>query len=117
MPILDGMGRPPSRSGPLVAVSIDGKGVAWCDGIFQGDPALVAYAERPAEISQVVRIHDTTLTADPDTPLGALAALAAYSPGRALITEAPDIVLDEIYPDEAEDPAATWGLPDDAEDA
>lgn len=111
------MGRPPSRSGPLVAVSIDGKGVAWCDGVFQGDRALVAYAERAAEIRQTVRLHDTVVTADPDTPLGALAALAAYSPGRARITEAPDVVLAVIYPERAEDPAATWGAPDDGEDA
>lgn len=109
------MGRPPSRSGPLVAASIDGKGAAWCDGIFQGDTDLVAYAKRAAEISQEVTLHDRTLTADPHTPLGALAALAAYNPGRARVTEAPDVVLASIYPERAEDPAGTWDTPNEGE--
>lgn len=89
------------ETGPVVAVDVDGLQAAWCDGHFTwtGDPRarkVVQEAKLAAEISQEVRIGQVYVTADATTPLGALAALHAYRPGRTTVIEAPQDVYDAI---------------------
>lgn len=97
------MGRPATRSGHVVAVSIDGKGGAWCDGVFAGDSDIVTYAARAARAQMPVPFGNATYTAGADDALAALMALIAYSPGRAVIAEAPAdvqaILADGFDPD------------------
>lgn len=88
-------------TGPVVAVDVDGLQAAWCGGYFTwtGDPRarqIVREAKLAAEIGQQVRIGHVDVTADASTPLGALAALHAYRPGRTTVIEAPNEVYDAI---------------------
>lgn len=110
------MGRPATRSGPVVAVSIDAKGAAWCDGIFQGDDELVTYARRAANTHMPVRLRIQTLVADDETPEGAFAALAAYQPGRAVLTEGPADLYGLLEADAEENPAHIWDTPIDEQE-
>ena len=96
-----GRGRP-LIDADLVAVSIDGKGVAWLNGVFTGDPALVTEAELSATLQTktALRYRGPVVTAGSSTPVEAAAAMVSVSPGRAVITQAPDTV---------------WALTDDPE--
>lgn len=85
-------GRPPVYSGPLIAVSFDGVGAAWCAGRFFGDPTIVMNAEVSAEARETVIVYGAELTAGRDTPTAALAALASWDPGRVYLTTIPDDV-------------------------
>lgn len=76
----------------LVAISIEGKGAAWCDGIYTGDPEIVAHAKRAEDIGVEVPIGLNTYLAHPHDALGALAAIMSYKPGRAFIVQAPEDV-------------------------
>lgn len=102
------MGRPATRSQDLVAVSIDGKGAAWCDGYYAGDPDIVTYARRAARIGMPVLYRGTEFEAGDKDALGALISLIAYSPGRALVTDAPAFVLGALSALEELDPAAIF---------
>lgn len=90
------MGRKPTKSGPLIAVSVDGRGAAWCDGQFSGDPEVVSMAKIALSTKLPVEVFGQELLAEPDTPVGIAAALFAYSPGRTVIVEAPDEVIDTL---------------------
>lgn len=80
-------------TGPTIAVGVADLRGAWNGGVFAGDPVLVQWARDMADANVTVEVFDTVLTAGDDTPLGALAALASYAPGRTIITQAPDDVL------------------------
>lgn len=88
------MGRPAQLSGPVVAIAVDGKTAAWCDGHFVGDRQIVKIARRAAEHSDQVSWGRLPAdeTAGDTTPRAALAALMAYDPERTCITEWPDSV-------------------------
>lgn len=90
------MGRPATQSGDVVAVNIDGRGAAWCDGIYSGDHDVIAHAKESAEIGTPVPYGFGWIASASDTPVGALASLMSYSPGRALITQAPPSVLNAL---------------------
>ena len=82
-------GRPSSATHPSVTVAhIDtGAMVTWNDGVFVGDDTLAATARTLAEARVPI---DTgaqygTVTTDPDTPAGALAAMLASAPGRTML--------------------------------
>lgn len=72
-----------------MSVSINGRGAAWCDGIFAGDKEIVKDAKRAVDISQEVTVMGCNLIAQDDNPVGAAAALAAHLPGRAIFPECP----------------------------
>lgn len=79
-------------SGPVIAVELDGRTAAWCDGFFTGDKTLVTNAKQAAEWGLKVawgRLPEPE-AAGFDTPREALAALMATNPGRTAITEWPD---------------------------
>jgi len=87
------LGRPPTRSGDLVAVSIDGRGAAWCDGKFYGDPEIVDTAWIAATCGSPVQIGSgAVLNAGSGSALEAIAALVSYNPGRIIVTQAPPSV-------------------------
>lgn len=90
-------------TGPTVAASVGGMAIGWNDGVFSGDPDLVAYATFAADVGRWVDVGGHQVQADSRTPLGALAAMAARRPGRVEITTAPDQVWDVL----ADAPACT----------
>ena|SRR5690625_2489113 len=81
-------------TGSVVAVSTNGHAAAWCDGVFTADPEVTAVIDRAVAHREIVDVARTLIEAADDTPEGALAAMAAYSPGRVVITHAPQRVLD-----------------------
>jgi hypothetical protein len=105
------MGRPASRSGELVAISVDGKGAAWCDGVYAGDAGIIKYARLAAEAGISIPIGQEYFTAHTADALGALVSLMSFSPGRAFITEAPDDVLQIIQAATEPSPMEIWGDP------
>jgi len=103
------MGRPPTRTAELVSVSVNGRGAAWCDGVFSGDPEVVREAENAALLRAEIPLgHLGMVEADRETPMGATAALHAYSPGRTVIVSAPDGVHDIFDESLAHDDPAAW---------
>lgn len=102
-----GMARTAELSGAVVAVSINGRGAAWCDGIFSGDQEIVEAAKRAVLIDQEVTVFGCDIIARDDDPVGAAAALAAYLPGRAIFTENPPEVT-AIF-----DAGMSWDRPED----
>ena len=88
------MGRKPAKSGPLVSVSVDGRGAAWCDGQFSGDPEIIAEARLAISASLEVEVSGQMILAEGDTPTGITAALFAHSPGRTEVVEAPEEVIE-----------------------
>lgn len=90
------MGRKPAKSGPLVSVSVDGKGAAWCDGQFSGDQEIIAEARLAISTGLEVEILGQPILAEGDTPTGITAALFAYSPGRTEVVEAPQEVMEVL---------------------
>jgi hypothetical protein len=89
-----GPGRPAS-GGPIVSVSCDGRGIAWCDGVFQGDRALVKSSTQIAMWEWDVKIHPLAplVKAGSETPIGAAAAMLGACGGRGVIVDAPDSVV------------------------
>jgi hypothetical protein len=80
-----------------VTVDIDGKTASWVDGMFTGDPDLLADAFLSVDLQMTVQLGFADITAGHDTPLGAAAALAAYKPGRARFLTLPAGVSEHIY--------------------
>lgn len=101
------MGRPPQLSGDLVSISVHGKGAAWCDGEFAGDPDIIASAHQAADIELPVRIGRDYYQATTTDSLGALAALMAYS-AQALVVQVPDDIA-ALLSQDAENPEEAWG--------
>lgn len=83
-------------TGPTIAVAVKDKTAAWNDGHFVGDQDVVKFAEHMASGAVEVEVFNQTITASYTDPLGALAAMAAYWPGRVIVTEAPEEVLEAI---------------------
>lgn len=79
-------------TGPVVSISVDGRGAAWCNGIFTGDPEISDMARRAARMRLTYHYKRCRVTADGETPLGALAAMASWNPGRTDVVQAPDDV-------------------------
>lgn len=101
------MARPAKLSGPVVAVAVDGRGAAWCDGIFTGDPEIVQAARDAAMFHTEIDVHGLLIPAHNEDALGATAALFALSPGRTILTEATTPVRDLLGTlDDDDDPAA-----------
>lgn len=101
-------------TGPSLGVVVGDHRGGWNNGVFAGDPVLVQWAEEAAACSATVKAFGLDLTADSTTPMGALAAFASYEPGRCVVHEAPEEVL-EALPREtkmAEDETA-WANRDD----
>lgn len=80
------MARPVIYEHTIAAVSIDGRGIAWGGNAFTGDPELVEYATRAARLGMRVRFGAAIITASATDEAGAVAAMAAFRPGRALVT-------------------------------
>lgn len=87
-------------TGPTVAATVADLRCAWNAGIFAGDAELVRWAEQMADSEVEATVFGFRLQANAHTPLGALVAMASYSPGRVVVTEAPEHVLDLIAGDE-----------------
>jgi len=102
------MGRKPTKSGDLVSVSYDGRGAAWCDGQFRGDPEILEFAKRAAFIKMDIPVFGQLIAADDETPLGAAAALVGIDPGRALLVEAPDEVRNTFAAGMSWDDPTKW---------
>lgn len=83
-------------TGPTVAVTSGSLKGAWNNGVFVGDPELVEWAKTRAEFHNTVRVFGLDLECDADTPLGALAALSSWSPGRTIVIEAPNEIIDAL---------------------
>lgn len=83
-------------TGPTIAVAVKDKTASWNDGHFFGDPEVVKFAEHMAAGAIPIEVFNQTITASYDNPLGALAAMAGYWPGRVIVTEAPDEVIEAI---------------------
>ncbi|WP_018771466.1 hypothetical protein [Arthrobacter sp. 162MFSha1.1] len=83
-------------TGPVVSIAIDGHGVAWCDKIFTNSPGgkhLGDMARKAARTGLTYRFRRCEVTAGADTPLEALAAMAAFAPGRVEFRKVPLEVL------------------------
>ena len=80
-------------TGPTVAVAVGDLRSAWNGGVFAGDRELADWARQQAEAGGSVQAFGVELPVDNSTPAGALAAMASYDPGRAVVVEAPDEVL------------------------
>lgn len=79
-------------TGPVVSISIDGRSAAWCNRIFAGDREICDMARKAARVGLTYRFRRCEVTANDSTALGAMAALASWSPGRVVIVQAPDEV-------------------------
>ncbi|BDZ52617.1 hypothetical protein GCM10025867_48580 (plasmid) [Frondihabitans sucicola] len=95
-------------SGELISVSIDGRGAAWCDGIFSGDEEIVEMARNASIFSLEVDVMGIPIQADSDSTTGALAALYAYSPGRTILIQAPDDIFDILDHQASLDEPELW---------
>lgn len=80
-------------NGPVIAVSVAGRKAAWCDGVWAGDSEVTSLAQTAAESGVVVQLFGTHIQASNDSHIGILAALAAWSPGRCIVEEAPNELL------------------------
>lgn len=69
-------------TGPSLSVAVGDCRGGWNGGHFAGDKPLVEHAKMAASVNAQITVYGATLTAGSDTPLGAYAALASYSPGR-----------------------------------
>jgi len=110
LPQTRSMGRPATLSGHVVAVSIDGRGAAWCDGVFQGDPDIVKEANASILFETHVEFRGMSLRAHGLDALGALGALASYAPGRAIVVEAPPRVRAILDAIDTDDNPFDWSL-------
>lgn len=84
------------ETGPTIAVAVADKTAAWNDGHFIGDEEIVTFAEHMAAGEIELNVFNQVITASYEDPLGALAAMAGYWPGRCIVTEAPDDVVEAI---------------------
>lgn len=86
-----------STATDTVEIDIDGKRAAWYNGMFTGDPDILAEALVSVDIQASFQLGFADVTAGDDTPLGAAAALASYKPGRARFLTLPGDVAEELY--------------------
>lgn len=84
-------------TGPSLSVAVGDCRGGWNGGHFAGDKALKEHAELAASVNAEVVVYGATLTAGNDTPLGAYAALASYSPGRIIAYgDVPDEIVEHM---------------------
>ncbi len=91
----------PKTFADQVVGSADGRGIAWVDGQFSGDPALVAdalYACASGAAVRLLPIDPAVIVADASTPAGAAAAMEYAAPGRMVILRMPYEVLALLTP-------------------
>jgi len=91
-------GRPSSAKYPVVtAIHVDsGAAVAWSDGVFAGDVALVAAAREAARqaIPWALTATGPVVAAGDKNPLGAAAAMLSVRPGRMMLAcSLPELAL------------------------
>lgn len=84
-------------TGPTIAVGAGELRAGWNDGLFVGDNELTDWARGMIASRTPVHVFAQVIECD-NTPLGALAALASYAPGRVIVTAAPDDVVAIIDP-------------------
>lgn len=78
-----------------ITVDADGRQAAWNGEEFVGDASVVEKAVKACQLGADIPVFGMfDMTPDANTPLGATAALFAYSPGRTHITLAPQEVID-----------------------
>ena len=102
------MGRPPKLSGDLVSISVHGKGAAWCDGVFAGDPEILTSARQAIRLNLPVTVGDQTFPANGDNALGALAALMSHSQ-QSVIVDLPRHLTALLETNTETPPAEVWG--------
>lgn len=85
------------HTGPTVAVNVAGHPIGWNGGVFSGDSASVAWSKAATRAGDMVDVFGTLIEASNDTPLGAIAAMASAAPGRMVVVQAPDDVLDILH--------------------
>lgn len=101
------MGRP-LKSGPSVVVNVEGDLLVWTDGHLTGNnKEHIKAAKWLSTYAIPVEVNSNGLTAeaqldDPENPLGALAAILGIVPGRGIILEIPESVLQYITSDDVE---------------
>lgn len=99
------MGNPKARhgirydNGPVVAVNVGGSAAAWCDGVFTAAPDHLADIELALTRGTIVRVGRRNIASGRDSPVQALAAMSAWSPGRVAISRAPDEVWEVLDAD------------------
>lgn len=87
-------------NGPVVAVNAGGSAAAWCDGAFTAASGHLADIEKAISYGTVVRVGRANIVSGRDDPVQALAAMSAWSPGRVVISQAPDEVWAVLEADE-----------------
>ncbi|MPV50122.1 hypothetical protein GCG21_08900 [Pseudactinotalea sp. HY160] len=89
----------------IITVDIDGHVASWDGHDFTGDPELVREARAATIEGRTVDIFGFfPVEASAGDPVQALAALAAWNPGRLFVTQAPAEVaswLDEAFSNRA----------------
>lgn len=103
-------------TGPTIAVAVADYTAAWNDGHFVGDKPLVEFAENMADGAVELPIFGQVITASYTDPLGALAAMAGYWPGRVVVTQAPPEVYEAIATSTGDIPESEDAEDDDADD-
>lgn len=81
------------RTGDTLSVNVAGVAMGWNGGVFSGPKASVERAQLAADIGEIVNLYGATIAANNTSALGALAAMAAASPGRTVVVDAPDDVI------------------------
>lgn len=102
------MARPVKLSGELISVSVDGRGAAWCEGVFTGDSEVVEMARNASTFNTDIDVMGIPIQADFESATGALAALYAYSPGRTILIQAPDDLFDILDHQASLDEPELW---------
>jgi len=101
------MGRPATKSGEIVSVNINGRGAAWCDGVFSGDREIVEHAQKVAQNRFEVLVNGAYIVASSEDAVGAYAALYSFNPYQTVVIEGTDGVFD------AELMGISWDNPDE----
>lgn len=75
-------------------MNINGRGAAWCDGVFSGDQEIVKHARKVVDAELEVDVRGLMIPASADSAVGAFAAMFSYNPDQAVLVEAPDEVFE-----------------------
>lgn len=88
-------GRPRKDQHPVCSVrhTDTGRAVAFCNGIFSGDPDLRGIAEAAYRSGATVHLGNQRVTVE-QTDRGAIYAMLAACSGRGVIVESPETPLD-----------------------
>lgn len=84
-------------TGPLYTVVIGTAAASWCDGVLTASTGELRKAiEFAIRTRSEFQFRGMDVTAGDRTPLEIVAALAAFSPGRAWFPNIPDEVVAEL---------------------